>query len=96
MEWGLGANDACRDENKHGGVFTLLVLQTAAHSAPTRMFAPQLEATQEIRHLSAPSSADTAMPLAPTRGAASTCKDQPPHARADTSFRAWHSFFRTV
>ncbi|KAL9480855.1 hypothetical protein ACSS6W_005641 [Trichoderma asperelloides] len=63
------------------------------------MFAPQREATREIRHLSAPSSADTAIPLAPTRSAASacpTCKDQPPHARADTSFRAWHSFFRTV
>lgn len=54
------------------------------------------EVNEEIRHLSAPSSADTAMPLAPTRGAASACKDQPPHARADTSFRAWHSFFKTV
>ncbi|TFA98669.1 hypothetical protein CCMA1212_009527 [Trichoderma ghanense] len=49
----------------------------------------------KTRHLSAPS-ADTAVPLAPTRGVASAiCLSQPASAQTRTSFRAWHGLFQT-
>ncbi|KAL6864457.1 hypothetical protein J3F83DRAFT_741862 [Trichoderma novae-zelandiae] len=59
------------------------------------MITPQNEAiASKTRHLSAPS-ADTAVPLAPTRGVASTiCLSQPASARIRTSFRAWHGLFQ--
>lgn len=62
----------------------------------TECSTPQDEAmAPKTRHLSAPS-ADTAVPLAPTRGVASAiCSSQPASAQTRTSFAAWHGLFQT-